>query len=151
MCVAGDHGTTFAGGPLVCTAALATLNVIRQPAFLQSVRDNGAHLVDRLRRLRQRLQKDNKADGVRVVDIRSIGYDGAKDEGKGEGLLVGLELNAPVKRIITMAAQRGVVCISAGDQILRLVPPLVITRQQIDAAVDVLEDICATHTVAELR
>ena len=147
----GDHGTTFAGGPLICAAALATLQVINQPAFLQEVREKGAHLVERLRALKRRLEREGREDGVRVVDIRSIGFDCARDEGQGQGLLVGLELNAPVKSIITRAAHRGVVCISAGEQVMRLVPPLVITREQIDEAMDVIEDICATSTVTELR
>ena len=147
----GDHGTTFAGGPLVCKAALATLGVIAEEGFLREVREKGAYLVERLRGLRRRLEREGREGGVRVVDIRSMGYSFERDEGEGQGLLVGLELNAPVKEIITRAAQRGVVCIGAGEQVLRLVPPLVITKEEIDAAVDVIEDICATCTVVELR
>ena len=147
----GDHGTTFAGGPLVCSAALATLGVIREERFLADVRDKAAHLVSRLKALRRSLDAAAKRDGVRVVELRSIGYDFASDSGTAEGLLVGLELNAPVRLIITRAAQKGVVFISAGDRVLRLVPPLVITKEEIDRAMDVLSSICTEATVTELQ
>ena len=79
-----------------------------------------------------------------------MGYDFSRDSGEGQGLLVGLELNAPVKRILALAAERGVLLISAGDRVLRLVPPLIISEQQIDAVMDVLSEICSSSTVAEL-
>ena len=153
VCAAGDHGTTFAGGPLITTAAQATLDVIRQPAFLRDVAHKAAHLTNRLRRLKQQLSDSagQRADGVQVVDIRNLGYDFKTDSGSGQSLLVGLELNAPVKNIITKAAQAGVVLISAGDNTLRLVPPLVITTEEIDRAVDVIAHICSSHTVQQLK
>ena len=148
---AGDHGTTFAGGPLITTAAQATLDIIRQPAFLKDVTRKGTHLTNRLRQLRRQLDSSQQPDSVRVVDIRSLGYSFTADTGDGQGLLIGLELNAPVKHLITKAAQAGVVLISAGDSTLRLVPPLVITIEEIDAAVDIIADICTSHTVQELK
>ena len=148
---AGDHGTTFAGGPLITAAAQATLDIIRQPAFLLDVTRKATHLTDRLRQLRQQLDDSRSSDGVRVVDIRNLGYDFATDSGHGQGLLVGLELNAPVKAIITKAAQAGVVLISAGDNTLRLVPPLVIDTDEIDRAVDVIAHICKSHAVQQLK
>ena len=150
---AGDHGTTFAGGPLVTAAAQATLDIIRQPAFLHGVTHKATHLTNRLRHLKQQLAEGGgqQQDGVRVVDIRNLGYDFATDKGEGQGLLVGLELNAPVKNIITKAAHAGVVLISAGENTLRLVPPLVITTQEIDRAVEVITEICKSHTVQQLR
>ena len=148
---AGDHGTTFAGGPLITAAAQATLDIIRQPDFLHDVTRKASHLTDRLRQLRQQLDSSSGPDGVRVVDIRNLGFDFKSDSGRGQGLLVGLELNAPVKNIITKAAHAGVVLISAGDNTLRLVPPLVITTQEIDRAVDVIADICKSNTVQQLK
>ena len=148
---AGDHGTTFAGGPLITTAAQATLDVIRQPAFLDDVTRKATHLTNRLRQLRQQLAHSHSGDAVHVADIRSLGYDFAADRGSGQGLLIGLELNAPVKQVIHKAAQAGVLLISAGDNTLRLVPPLVIAAHEIDRAVDVIADICASHTVQQLK
>lgn len=149
---AGDHGTTFAGGPLITTAAQATLDIIRDPAFLLDVTRKATHLTNRLRQLKQQLDSSQKgADGVRVVDIRSLGYDLKTDRGDGQGLLIGVELNAPVKNLITKAAHAGVVLISAGDNTLRLVPPLIISTEEIDRAVDVIANICKSHTVQQLK
>jgi acetylornithine/succinyldiaminopimelate/putrescine aminotransferase len=87
---------------------------------------------------------------VRVVEIRSVGYDFSRDSGEGQGLLVGLELNAPVQRILAQAAERGVLLISAGEKVLRLVPPLIISEKEIDTVMDVVSGICGSSTVAEL-
>lgn len=147
----GDHGTTFAGGPLICTAALATLKVINQPAFLADVKRKGALLVNRLKKIADELALNKSADSIQVVDIRSAGYDFKTNSGQGEGLIVGFEINAPVKDIIKQAADRGVVFINAGEQTLRLVPPLVIEDAQINQACDIIQEILKSTTVSALK
>lgn len=112
----GDHGSTFAGGPLVCRAAQVVFDRINQPEFLASVVQNGAYLMESLLAL----------DVPQLVDVR------------GAGLLVGLEFSTSVAGLIAAAREQGLLIISAGENVLRLCPPLIVTRQQIDAALAIL-------------
>jgi acetylornithine/succinyldiaminopimelate/putrescine aminotransferase len=114
----GDHGSTFAAGPLVCRAAQVVFDRVNRPEFLQQVQENGAYLRHRLQTL----------ESEKIVNVR------------GAGLLVGLELNTAVAPLITDARERGLLIISAGDNTLRLAPPLIITKEQIDRAVNVIGD-----------
>jgi predicted acetylornithine/succinylornithine family transaminase len=112
----GDHGSTFAAGPLVCRAAQVVFDRVNQPHFLKQVRDNGATLMATL----------NELPGDQIIDIR------------GAGLLVGLEFNRPVAPIVSAARENGLLVISAGESVLRLCPPLIITEDQIRTAVNIL-------------
>ncbi len=112
----GDHGSTFAAGPLVCRAACVVFDRVSQPNFLAAVRANGTHLINRLTALQS----------AKVVEVR------------GAGLLVGMELSVPVKPLIGAAAGQGLIVINAGENVLRLCPPLTITQEQIDDAVETI-------------
>ena len=112
----GEHGSTFAGGPVVGRAGEVVFDRVSNPAFLAAVAANGAYLRERLRELASPLV----------------------DEVRGEGLLVGVELNTAVAPILAAARQRGLLVINAGDTILRIAPPLIITREDIDEAVAIL-------------
>ena len=109
----GDHGSTFAAGPLVCAAANVVFDKVNQPDFLQSVQENGAYLMRRL----QTLELDH------IVDVR------------GQGLLVGVALNQPAAPIMAAARGKGVLILTAGDNVLRLAPPLIVSKGEIDTAV----------------
>ena len=112
----GDHGSTFAAGPLVCRAALVVVERVDRPEFLAAVQAAGAHLRARLEGLRSE----------RLVEVR------------GAGLLLGVEFREAVKPLIAAAAEEGVLLINAGENVLRLCPPLIVTRAQLDRAVDVI-------------
>jgi predicted acetylornithine/succinylornithine family transaminase len=112
----GDHGSTFAAGPLVCRAAQVVFDRVSQPEFLASVAQNGAYLMESLLAL----------DVPQLVDVR------------GAGLLIGVEFSEPVAGLIAAAREEGLLVISAGDNVLRLCPPLIINRQQIDSATAIL-------------
>ncbi len=112
----GDHGSTFAGGPLVCRAAQVVFDRVSQPEFLASVAQNGAYLMEALLAL----------EAAQLVDVR------------GAGLLVGLEFTMPVAELIGAAREQGLLIIGAGETVLRLCPPLIVTREQIDAALAIL-------------
>lgn len=112
----GDHGSTFAGGPLVCRAAQVVFDRVSQPEFLACVAQNGAYVMEALLAL----------DAPQLVDVR------------GAGLLVGLEFTMPVADLIAAAREQGLLVISAGETVVRLCPPLIVTREQIDAAVAIL-------------
>ncbi|MDX1413459.1 MAG: acetylornithine/succinylornithine family transaminase [Candidatus Promineifilaceae bacterium] len=112
----GDHGSTFAAGPLVCQAANVVFDRVSEPQFLSQVRENAAYLQHRLLTLEQE----------KIVDVRCAGY------------LVGVEMKAPVASLITSARSAGLMVINAGDNVLRLAPPLIAGREEIDEAVDII-------------
>ncbi len=112
----GDHGSTFAAGPLVCAAANVVFDRVNQPAFLEKVRFHGSYLQHRLQMV--------ESDKITAV--------------RGLGLLVGLELNVPAAPIIAAARERGLILIGAGENVLRFAPALVVDKVEIDTAVDIL-------------
>lgn len=113
----GDHGSTFAGNPLVCAAALAVLQKINSPDFLASVRAKGELL--------QKLLRERLGDHPHVVEVR------------GKGLIVGVQLTVPAGPWVDAAREEGVLAITAGKgDVLRLVPPLIITEEEIERAVE---------------
>jgi len=112
----GEHGSTFAGGPVVCRAGEVVFDRVSDPDFLAAVAANGEYLRERLRALASPL----------VVEVR------------GAGLLVGVELKTAVAPILAAARQRGLLVINAGDTTLRIAPPLIVTRDHIDDAVAIL-------------
>ncbi len=112
---AGTHGTTFGGNPLACAAANAVLDIILAPGFLDEV-DRKA------RRLWFALQ-DVARD-----------YPGVLRGVRGAGLLLGLECVVPNAELQAALAEQGLLSVSAGDNVVRLAPPLVLTDADIDAA-----------------
>jgi predicted acetylornithine/succinylornithine family transaminase len=120
----GDHGSTFAAGPLVCQAAKVVFDRVSQPEFLAAVAENGRYLTNLL----QTLASDEELAKGRVIGVR------------GTGLLVGVEFTVPVAPLIAAARDRGLLVISAGENVLRLCPPLIVTQSQIVSAVEILGD-----------
>jgi predicted acetylornithine/succinylornithine family transaminase len=114
----GDHGSTFAGGPLVCRAAQVVFDRINRPDFLQQVAANGTYLQHQLRHL----------ESPQIVAVRGL------------GLLVGVEMDTAVAPITAAAREKGLLLISAGEKVLRLAPPLIISQEQIDTAVAILAE-----------
>lgn len=123
----GDHGSTFAGNPLVCHAATTVFDIINQPDFLASVSEKG----ERLRAGLEKACSHNK----HVKDVR------------GTGLLVGIELDCPAGPVTEVARSMGVLVITAGaGNIIRMVPPLVLTNDDIDQSIAVLAKAIDQHT-----
>jgi acetylornithine/N-succinyldiaminopimelate aminotransferase len=119
----GDHATTFGGGPLVASVALALLRTIADPVFLDDVRRKGEWLGARLAELAAR--------SPRVREVR------------GRGLFWGLELGEPAAAIVTAARERGLLVLTAGPQVIRVIPPLVIRREELERGVAILEEVLA--------
>jgi acetylornithine/N-succinyldiaminopimelate aminotransferase len=119
----GDHATTFGGGPLVATVALDVVRTIADPDFLAAVRDKGALLGGRLQSLAQR--------SARVSEAR------------GRGLMWGVELNEVAAPIVAAARERHLLVLTAGPTVLRIVPPLTITRDELERGVSILEEVLA--------
>jgi predicted acetylornithine/succinylornithine family transaminase len=112
----GDHGSTFAAGPLVCTAAQVVFDRVNQPEFLAAVRQKAALLKEGLLAL----------DPEKVMTVR------------GAGLLVGVQFAFPVAPLVAAAREQGLLVISAGEDVLRLCPPLIVTAEQIQQALAIL-------------
>jgi predicted acetylornithine/succinylornithine family transaminase len=119
----GDHATTFGGGPLVATVALEVLKTIADPEFLADVRAKGAWLGERLKNL--------TPGTCRVREVR------------GRGLMWGLELNEVAAPVVAAARERHLLVLTAGPNVIRIVPPLTISREDLERGVTTLEEVLA--------
>lgn len=117
--VPGDHGSTFAGNPLAASAALAVLEAIEAEHLLANAHAMGEYLVRRLSEPTLR---------SKIAEIRAV------------GLMIGIELTEPIaKRVQKDALEHGLILNAIGDNILRLLPPLIITQADVDMAIKVLK------------
>lgn len=117
---AGDHGTTYGGNPLACAAICKVIELFEEQDVLANVNKVGAYLEKRL---------DELVAAFPCVETR-----------RGVGLLQGLVFDRPVGDIIKAALGRGLVLINAGTSIIRFVPPLVITKEQVDDMITILRE-----------
>jgi acetylornithine/N-succinyldiaminopimelate aminotransferase len=117
----GDHATTFGGGPLIATVALEVLRTISAPDFLASVRRNGDWLGTTLAKL-----------AARSRHVRAV---------RGRGLLWGIELTSPAAPFVTLARERGLLVATAGPSVLRLIPPLIVTPDDLARGAAILEGV----------
>ncbi|UKS67389.1 acetylornithine transaminase [Rossellomorea marisflavi] len=114
----GTHGSTFGGNPLAMAAAKATLETIFVPSFLQEVEDKGAYF---MKELNDKLSNHN-------VSIR------------GNGLMIGIGLESEAGGIITDLRENGLLTLPAGPKVIRLLPPLTVSIEEIDQAVAKVEE-----------
>ncbi len=134
----GAHASTFGGNPVACAAALTTIALLEQELIDNAAR-MGAHLMERLQQWPGRFPE--------VGDVRGL------------GLMIGIELvkdretrekaSGLRDRVLNLAFERGLLVLGAGDNVIRLCPPLVITRDQCDFAVDTLEECLKLATTRE--
>ena len=118
--VAGDHGTTYGGNPLAAAAVNKVLDLFESDHIIENVNDVAPYLEKRLDELVMRYDF--------IVTRR------------GAGLMQGLVFDRPVGEYIQKALERGLILINAGPDIIRFVPPLIISRQDVDAMIRILED-----------
>ena len=116
----GDHGTTFGGGPFISTVASYVLERVADPAFLAHVRDAGAFMQEQLH-----------AMSARTGRIRAV---------RGAGLMWGLDVHEPAAEVIARAREAGLLVLSAGEHTLRLLPPLVISVDELARGLAILEE-----------
>lgn len=114
----GDHGTTYGGNPFVCAAVDTVLQIFEKEEILKHVQEVSGYLEMRLNQL---------------VEESSV-----VKERRGKGLMQGLVLNKPVAEVIQKGMEQGLITISAGGNVLRLVPPLVITKVHVDEMIEKL-------------
>jgi ornithine--oxo-acid transaminase len=110
----GDHGSTFGGNPLGCAVARTALRVLIEENMVERSAELGAYFLDRLRALRS-------------PNLRQV---------RGRGLWIGIELNSLARPYCEALKQEGILCKETHDRVIRIAPPLVITREEIDWAFD---------------
>jgi acetylornithine/LysW-gamma-L-lysine aminotransferase len=115
----GAHGSTFGGNPLGCAAARATLCVLREEKLSQQATEKGAYLMKRLEALESR----------RIREVRGL------------GLMIGVELRERVAPFLQELQRRGILALNAGPTVLRLLPPLVISYEEMDRAVEEIKGV----------
>ncbi len=114
----GTHGTTFGGNPLACRAALAVIETLERERLPERAAELGAYLLEEVR--------DKLAGIDGVVHIR------------GKGLMVGIELDRACRDLVPRALEQGLVLNVTADRVIRLLPPLIIERREVDTLVAIL-------------
>ena len=114
----GNHGTTFGGNPLAMRAGVETLRIMEEDGLLANATQVGAHLKTALQQA--------FAGMPEVVDIR------------GQGLMLGIELDRPCGALLAMGAERGLLFSVTAERVIRLVPPLILTQAEADEIVRIL-------------
>lgn len=115
----GVHGSTFGGNPVACAAALATLDIFERENLAEQAAELGAYALQRTQEIRSPL-------------IREV---------RGLGLLLGIELTTKVQPYLEQLCERGILALPAGPRVLRLLPPLVISRDQLASVLQTVEDV----------
>ena len=119
--VPGSHGSTFGGNPLACAAALATLKTILDEGILENCRKVGEYFLARLGELKEK--------HPRIREVR------------GQGLILAVELTVPGAEFVEKCMEKGLLINSTNGNVLRFVPPLILTRQDVDKAVGILDGV----------
>lgn len=122
----GDHGTTYGGNPLVTAAVCKVFEIFEKDGILNHVNEIAPYLKDKLNVL-----KDKFPD--KIKDVR------------GKGLMMGMELYGPAGDVVSKLLKKGVILISAGTNIIRFVPPLVVEKEHIDVMCEKLEEVFSTN------
>lgn len=117
----GDHASTFGGNPLACTAVNVTLNSLSNDGVLDNVVKQGNYLKEKLESLKSKYDF--------VVDVRGI------------GLMQGIEVEVPVSTVVGKCLDKGLLLVGAGANVIRFVPPLIVTSEHIDEAIGILDKV----------
>ncbi|MFP3944789.1 MAG: aspartate aminotransferase family protein [Alphaproteobacteria bacterium] len=121
---AGSHGSTFGGNPLAMAVANAVLDIVLADGFLDGVAETGAALRERLEELAAR-------------------HHNAVEEVRGRGLMLGLRVRGEARALVSVLRRHGLLTVAASDNVVRLLPPLIIGRDEADQAVDILDRVLA--------
>lgn len=117
----GDHGTTYGGNPFATAAVSVVYDLYEELHIVDHVKEVGAYLYERLEEMKEKQEC--------VVDHRGV------------GLMQGLEFSVPVAPIVRKALEHGLVIISAGANVIRFVPPLIIEKEDVDEMIRILSDV----------
>jgi len=117
--VPGSHGSTFGGNPLACAAALATLQTILEEGIVDHCRKVGAYFLSRLEKIKEQHSQ-----------IKAV---------RGRGLILAVELTVPGAETVSKCMEKGMLINCTNGNVLRFVPPLIMTKQDVDKAVGILD------------
>jgi len=123
----GDHGSTYGGNPLACAVAIEALNVLRDEKLVERSAELGPYFIDKLRSI--------KSD--RIVEVR------------GRGLWIAIVLDSAARSDCEALKGRGILCKETHENIIRIAPPLVITKEEIDWAFDRIKGVLETPAAAK--
>ena len=118
----GTHGSTFGGNPLVTAAAIAVIRAIEEEGLLNRTEEMGEYLLGELELLHQRFP-------ALISEVRGI------------GLMIGMEMAVPAGDIVKKGLERGVLLNVAQDRVMRFVPPLVVTKAEVNEMIGILAGI----------
>ena len=122
---AGSHGSTFGGNYIAMAAAKGVLKMMKNPSFLQEVKEKGEYLLQKI--------KKELHDVQWITDVR------------GRGLMIGVACTCDITPIIEQLEKEGLLVLQAGTNVLRLLPPLIVTNEEIDEAVYKMKKVIYTH------
>ena len=117
----GSHGSTFGGNKLAMAAALETLHIMKEACFMEEVRSKSAILLEQLQFAFQ--------DHPKISAVRGL------------GMMIGIETSASLSKIVEAARQKGLIILTAGENVIRLLPPLTISREEIQQGITVLKEV----------
>jgi acetylornithine/N-succinyldiaminopimelate aminotransferase len=119
--VPGNHASTFGGSPLACAAALAVFEAIEAEDLLENVKAMGVYLKEKLESL-----------GLKHPVIREV---------RGEGLMLGVELTGEGSTVVSQCMQKGLLINCTAGNVLRFLPAMTVSRQEIDRAIEILDGV----------
>jgi predicted acetylornithine/succinylornithine family transaminase len=128
----GTHASTFGGGPFITRVALAAMQAIEDEQLVPAAAAAGEYLQDALRQLAERYPN-------LIADVRGV------------GCLIGIELQVPAASFVEEAMKRGLLLVSAGPQVVRLLPPLNVTTEQMDEALSIIESVMGSMSDTETK
>lgn len=117
----GSHGSTFGGNKLAMAAALETLHIMKEVGFMEEVRSKSAILLEQLQLAFQ--------DHPKISAVRGL------------GMMIGIETSASLSRLVESARQKGLIILTAGENVIRLLPPLTISREEIQQGIAILKEV----------
>ena len=117
----GSHGSTFGGNKLAMAAALETLHIMKEAGFMEEVRSKSAILLEQLQFAFQ--------DHPKISAVRGL------------GMMIGIETSASLSKIVEAARQKGLIILTAGENVIRLLPPLTISREEIQQGIAILKEV----------
>lgn len=117
----GSHGSTFGGNKLAMAAALETLHIMKEAGFMEEVRSKSAILLEQLQLAFQ--------DHPKISAVRGL------------GMMIGIETSASLSKIVEAARQKGLIILTAGENVIRLLPPLTISREEIQQGIAILKEV----------
>lgn len=117
----GSHGSTFGGNRLAMAAALETLHTMKEAGFMEEVRSKSDILLEQLQLAFQ--------DHPKISAVRGL------------GMMIGIETSASLSRLVEAARQKGMIILTAGENVIRLLPPLTISREEIQQGIAILKEV----------